>query len=244
VTKGLDPNAPTKGSGIPWPGATPAHWHAVRLKYVSTFVTSGSRGWAEHYSDDGSIFLRIGNLARDGIDLDLSDTQRVQPPLGAEGERTAVAAGDLLVSITADIGSVAIVPEDLGPAYVNQHLALVRLRSDVSPRFVGYALRAHSLQGQFRLALYGGTKQGLGLDDVANLWIPLPPLPEQIRVATYLDDTAHRIDRVISKIREQIAKFHEYRTALISAAVTGKVDLRARPAASAGFDKDSPIDEH
>ena len=91
--------------------------------------------------------------------------------------------------------------------------------------------------------MYCGTKQGLGLDDVANLWIPLPPLAEQIRVAGYLDHTARRIEAAIFSIREQIAKFHEYRTALITAAVNGKIDVRARRAASAGFDKHSRIDE-
>ena len=92
--------------------------------------------------------------------------------------------------------------------------------------------------------MYGGTKQGLGLHDVANLWIPLPPLAEQIRVAGYLDDTARRIEAAIFKIRQQIAKSHEYRTALISAAVTGKIDVRARRAAWAEFDKVSRNDEH
>lgn len=216
-----------KDSDIPWLGCVPAHWQIRRLKHISTFLTSGSRGWAEHYSDDGPIFLRIGNLTRDGIDLDLSDIQRVQPPPGAEGERTAVRAGDLLVSITADIGSVAIVPADLGHGFVNQHLALVRPRAElVSPRFVGYALRAPSLQTQFRLALYGGTKQGLGLDDVANLLVTIPPLSEQVRIEAHIDSASGRIEAAIAKIREQITKFQEYRTALISAAVTGKIDVR------------------
>jgi type I restriction enzyme S subunit len=227
VTKGLDPSAPLKDSGFPWLGAIPTHWKTRRLKYVSSFVTSGSRGWADHYSDDGPIFLRIGNLTREGIDLDLSDIQRVQPPPGAEGERTSVNSGDLLVSITADIGSVAVVPDNLEPGFVNQHLALVRLRSAlVSPRFVGYALRAPSLQTQFRLALYGGTKQGLGLEDVANLLVTLPPLSEQVRIVVHIDSAARRIGAAIAKTREQIAKFQEYRTALISAAVTGKIDVR------------------
>jgi type I restriction enzyme S subunit len=80
--------------------------------------------------------------------------------------------------------------------------------------------------------LYCGTKQGLGLHHVANLWIALPPLTEQIRVAGYLDHTARRIETAIFNIGEQIAKFHEYRTALIIAAVNGKIDVRARRAAS------------
>jgi type I restriction enzyme S subunit len=217
-----------KDSGIPWLGEIPAHWETRRVKYICSFVTSGARGWAEHYSDNGPLFLRIGNLTREGIDLDLSDIQRVQPPTGAEGERTSVKPGDLLVSITADIGSVAVVPYDLEPAFVNQHLALVRLRSDlVSPRFVAYALRSPALQTQFRLALYGGTKQGLGLDDVANLLVTLPPLPEQVSIVNHIDDAVGRIEAAIVKTHEQISRFQEYKAALMSAAVTGKIAIRS-----------------
>src|SRR5207247_2889902 len=80
VTKGLDPNVPMKDSGIGWLGAIPAHWEVTRVKNLSRFVTSGSRGWAEHYTDNGALFLRIGNLTTASIDLDLSDVQHVSPP--------------------------------------------------------------------------------------------------------------------------------------------------------------------
>jgi type I restriction enzyme, S subunit len=120
VTKGFDPNVPMKDSDIEWLGEIPAHWEVRRIKFFTTYVTSGSRGWAEYYSDDGAIFLRIGNLTRTGIDLDLTDVQRVTPPSGAEGERTRVRANDVLISITAYIGSVAVVDDKLD-AYVNQH---------------------------------------------------------------------------------------------------------------------------
>lgn len=101
VTRGLDPAAPLKDSGVAWLGQIPAHWQVKRLKHLSPFVTSGSRGWAEFYSDEGAPFIRIGNLARDRIELDLSDIRHVSPPPGAEGERTRVRPDDVLLSITA-----------------------------------------------------------------------------------------------------------------------------------------------
>jgi type I restriction enzyme S subunit len=91
-------------------GRIPVGWNPVSLESVSEFVTSGSRGWARYYSTDGAIFLRIGNLTRRHINLRLDDLVFVSPPRSSEGKRTAVETGDLLISITADLGIIAVVP--------------------------------------------------------------------------------------------------------------------------------------
>jgi type I restriction enzyme, S subunit len=227
VTKGLDPTVPMKDSGVEWLGEIPAHWEVKRLKFITTFVTSGSRGWAQYYSDEGAIFLRIGNLSRTSISLDLEDIQHVSPPEGTEGERTKVKQHDVLVSITANIGSVAVVSQDLGEAYVNQHVALTRPHLEViDSKWFGYCLLSRVGQEQFYALLYGGTKDGLGLDDVKNLFLLVPSILEQRTIATYLDRETGKIDALIARIREGIEKLKEYSTALISAAVTGKFDVR------------------
>jgi type I restriction enzyme S subunit len=100
-------------------GRIPVEWNPVSLESVSEFVTSGSRGWARYYSTDGAIFLRIGNLTRRHINLRLDDLVFVSPPQSSEGKRTAVETGDLLISITADLGVIAVVPSAFGEAYVN-----------------------------------------------------------------------------------------------------------------------------
>lgn len=84
-------------------------------------VTSGSRGWARYYSDEGALFLRIGNLTRDHINMRFDDIVLVNPPKSSEGKRTSVKTGDLLISITADLGIIAVIPTGFGEAYVNQH---------------------------------------------------------------------------------------------------------------------------
>jgi type I restriction enzyme S subunit len=227
VTKGLDPTAPLKDSGVEWLGEIPAHWEVKRLKFLTSLVTSGSRGWAQYYSDDGAIFLRIGNLSRTSIELDFQDIQYVSPPRGTEGERTQVQQNDVLLSITAYIGSVAVVTEDIGEAYVNQHIALTRPRKEViNSRWLAYCLMSQIGQAQFGLLLYGGTKDGLGLGDVSNLYAFVTPLAEQIAVVEFINRETAKIDALIAKIREGIEKLKEYRTALISAAVTGKIDVR------------------
>ncbi|HEY6541252.1 MAG TPA: restriction endonuclease subunit S, partial [Ktedonobacteraceae bacterium] len=195
--------------------------------------TSGSRGWAQYYSDEGAIFLRIGNLSRTSISLNLDDIQHVLPPLGTEGERTHVKQNDVLISITAYIGSIGVVLDDLGDAYVNQHIALTRpCRDIVDSRWIGQCLLSRVGQDQFQMLLNGGTKDGLNLDDVGNLRIVVPPLSEQKAIADHLDQEIAKIDALISKIGEAIEKLKEYSTALISAAVTGKVDVRGEVAST------------
>ncbi len=236
VTRGLHPNAPMKDSGVEWLGEIPAHWTIVRLKHRATRVTSGSRGWAAHYSDDGPLFLRIGNLAPGSIDLSLHDVQRVSPPSGAEVLRTQVHAGDILLSITAMIGGVAVAPDDITVAFVNQHLALVRLQriGDIEPRWVAYCILSRVGQEQLLSMLYGGTKDGLGLEEIRELILLMPPLAEQKRTVILLDNRLRRIATLLAKVREGVDRLKEFRTALISAAVTGKIDVREEMPAKNG----------
>lgn len=229
VTKGLDPRVPMKDSGVEWLGEVPAHWDFFPIKRELQFLTSGSRGWADHYADEGPLFIRIGNLTRDDVGLDLSDIQRVQIPQGSEGERTRVQPGDVLFSITAYIGSVAVVPENLETAYVSQHVALARLNAGkLLPEWVAYF--AKSLVGKIFLENqgYGGTKVQLSLDDVANLPVTVPPLDEQHRVVSCIREEAARLDALTAEAQTTIALLQERRSALISAAVTGKIDVRGR----------------
>ncbi len=227
VTKGLEPEVPMKDSGVEWPAKVPRHWELYRAKRLSSFVTSGSRGWATYYTDEGPLFLRIGNLRSGCIDLDLEDVQRVSPPKGAEGERTRVQAGDILISITALIGAVAVVNDNICEAYVNQHLALLRPTADrIESRWLAHSLASIVGQSQFQEALYGGTKDGLGLEDIRTLFVLAPPLSEQRMIAAFLDRQTVKIDALAAKIQEGIDRLNELRITLISAAVTGKIDVR------------------
>ena len=232
VTKGLNPHAPLKNSGIPWLGQIPSHWKEKRLKFLTTFVTSGSRGWAQYYSDEGALFIRVGNLsAQNGIKIDLSDCQHVSPPKGSEGQRTQISQNDVLIAITgATIGSVGIVCDDLGEAYVNQHVALSRpILNQVDPRWLGYCIFSEIGQTQIEQLTTGGTKEGLGLDDIRNFIIPLPDLDEQRKNIAWLENKISKINTATKSTQREIELLREYRTAVISAAVTGKIDVRQAP---------------
>ena len=228
VTKGLDPNVPVKDSGVEWLGEVPAHWGVFALKREVEFVTSGARGWADNYSDDGKLFLRIGNLTRDTIRLDLSDVQRVIAPVSAETERTRVHPGDLLFSITAYLGSVAVVPDGLEPAYVSQHVALVRLkRNRLVPEWAAYVAASHVGRTFLETQGYGGTKIQLSLSDVANMLMLLPKVEEQRAIVEHIERETLKLDCLIDGAASAMRLLQERRSALISAAVTGKIDVRS-----------------
>ncbi len=223
---GLNPNPPMKDSGVEWLGEVPEHWRVVQLKRVVDFVTSGSRGWANFYSDSGSIFVRIGNLTRDTLVVDLTDVQHVTPPVDSEGERTRVLEGDLLLSITAYLGSVAVAPSELQNAYVSQHVALARPRNDfLDARYGGYCVLSDFVQGQLASQGYGGTKVQLSLDDVLTLWIPLPLVDEQRHIARHLDLQCDKLAKLVVCAETVITSLTEYRAALITAAVTGQIEI-------------------
>ena len=228
VTKGLNPDAPMRDSGIAWLGEVPEHWQTKRLRHCAGLVTSGSRGWAQHFADTGSLFLRITNLTRDSIQLLLDDLQRVEPPEGAEGDRTFTKPGDLLISITADLGSVAVIPEGLEGAYVSQHLSLVRLDSDdIESRWIAYSILSHIGKHQLVGAGYGGTKVQLSLADIKEIVFCHPPTrDEQKRVLEFIQAETAKSDELISLAESAITRLTEYRSALITAATTGKIDVR------------------
>ncbi|MBU4277345.1 MAG: restriction endonuclease subunit S [Proteobacteria bacterium] len=231
VTKGLNPDAKMKDSGIEWLGEIPEHWESTRIKNVSSFITSGPRGWSEFFSEEGDLFLQSGNL-NDELGLTLDEVQRVDPPKGAEGIRTALNVEDVLVCVTgAKTGRVAIVDVLPEKMYINQHLALIRPKKDIAdPYFLGMSLGSVVGQTHFGIVQYG-LKTGLGLNNVSEAPIFLPPLPEQRQLVKHLKDQVGAIDNLFQTIRRSMGLLHEYRSSLISAAVTGKIDVRGEAAA-------------
>ena len=143
------------------------------IREMSSIVTSGSRGWAKYYCDNGAKFIRIGNLTRNKIYIDLDDIQHVQLPDKAEGTRTKLAPNDVLVSITADLGNIGLVPNGIGEAYVNQHIAMIRFNNQMQGEFYAWYLRSEYGQQDLLRNKRGGGKLGLGLDDIRDSRVPV-----------------------------------------------------------------------
>jgi type I restriction enzyme S subunit len=207
-------------------GLIPKAWEFARLGTCSVFVTSGSRGWASYYSKSGPLFLRISNLTREHIDLRFDDVVRVQPPLGSEGARTMVQAGDILISITADLGIVGVVPHTFEEAYVNQHIALVRPGARIMSRWIGRFLASGPGANQFRSLNDSGAKAGLNLPAVASLMIAVPSPEEQIAASKVLDE----IDEEIEGQLRFADKLGRIKSGLMDDLLTGRVRVPERNA--------------
>ena len=161
-------------------------WTRVTIGELKPFVTSGSRGWAPYYAEQGDLFVRITNLWRDSIYLDLTDCKYVQLPAGAnEGLRTQLKEHDVLISITADIGVIGYVDDSVpSPAYINQHIALVRFNErQLCGKYVAYFLASEKSQRLFCASTDTGTKAGMSLIGIQKIELMLPGLAEQQRIA-------------------------------------------------------------
>ena len=226
VTRGLDPNVRLKPSGIEWLGDVPEHWERCRLRNVVSVVTTGSRGWSSYASDTGPLFIRVANLSRGSLELRFDDTVRLDLPKTSEMARTRIQRGDLLVSVTAYIGSIAVAPDEFEEAYVSQHVARCQPLPGSSSRWLGYVLLSTVGQTHGQISLYGGTKDGLSLDDVKDYPMLIPPLDEQTSIVKHLERATAAIDAAITRARRQVELVEEYRTRLIADVVTGKLDVR------------------
>lgn len=187
------------------------------------FVTSGSRGWASYYSDSGVPFIRMGNLQRGRLALDLTSVQLVDLPRSTEGKRTRLSEGDLLVSITADLGMVGIVPQDLGEAYVNQHVALARVGSDFDPRYVGWYLISPAGQRELTRFRRGATKAGLGLPDIRSVTAPKLPLGEQAAVFEDIERRGSVQEAMRQELVATTQRAAALREAILRAAFSGRL---------------------
>lgn len=225
VTRGLNPNAPMKPSGVEWLGDVPAHWEVRRVKTVSNFTTSGPRGWSERVGDDGALFVQSGDLNQ-SLGVDFANTKRVSVAEGAEAARTLLKDGDVVVCITgAKAGNVAVCDAVPEAAYINQHLCLIRPNADVVPAFLGVLLKSNLGQTYFDFSQYG-LKQGLSLEDVREAPVLLPPLAEQVEILREVETESTKFDTLTAEAQRAIDLLQERRTALISAAVTGQIDVR------------------
>ena len=154
------------------PVSNPMGWEKDDLGSQLDFLTSGSRGWAKYYAETGRLFLRIQNVVNGRLQLD--DVAYVNAPDTAESKRTLVQAGDVLLSITADLGRTAVVPESIGAAHINQHLAILRSIS-VNPTYLAQFLLTDAGKRQFGMLNKSAVKAGLNFTDIHSIKILLPP---------------------------------------------------------------------
>ena len=227
VTKGLDPDVPMKDSGIEWFGEIPAHWDTGQLKYLAN-VTYGMGGELDRTEMEGTPILSLPNVSIEG-NLVLDDVPLRQLSL-AERRRFLLRRGDLLFNwrsgSPSHIGKTAYFGLERDFTHVS---FLLRLRFDpnrAEPRFYQMLLNGLRATGFFGASKFQVNKT-YNQTELGRLAVMIPPLAEQQLIARHLADTTSNIDRLASAIASALERLREYRQALISAAVTGKVDVTA-----------------
>lgn len=169
------------------PVQNPLGWPIHQLQDYILFLTSGSRGWAQYFTDDGKYFITIKNVKNCRITLD--DVQYVTPPDNAEAKRTKVKDGDLLISITADLGRTGVVTKEIADygAYINQHLTCIRLdKKALHTLYVAYYMESEAGKLQFQSKNQNGVKAGLNFNAINSLHLMVPPLERQTYFADFV----------------------------------------------------------
>ena len=228
VTKGLDPNAPMKDSGIDWLGEIPTHWEVRRLKHSTEKIGSGKtpKGGAERYIDSGVMFLRSQNVHFGG--LQLAHVAYIDTNTDSEMPGSRVREGDVLLNITgASLGRSCVARLGGADANVNQHVCILRTdQQQDDPDFLAYSIESQSLQDQIFNNENGVSRDALNFEQIGDLVFSRPAIVEQKAIATFLAQETAKLDSLVAKVHEAIKLLEEKRAALISAAVTGRVDVR------------------
>jgi len=201
VTKGLNPNAPMKDSGIPWLGGIPEHWKMKKLKYIAKLQTG------------------------EGITSDLIREEGPYPVFGGNGLRGYSSSftheGDFVL-----IGRQGALCGNInyasGRFWASEHAVVATASVTYAHLWLGELLRTMNLNQYSQSA----AQPGLSVERIQNLFIPIPPIEEQRIIADSIDASSRAADSIIAKVEKEISLLQEYRTALISEAVTGKIDVR------------------
>jgi type I restriction enzyme S subunit len=228
-----------KDSGVTWLGKVPAHWQIAPLGRVTSERCDGPFGSgikSSHYTDEGALVIRLQNIRSGRFNMGepvYLDADYFQSELAGH----AVAGGDVLIAGLGDennlLGRACVAPPNLGPALVKADCFRFRLDGSMCPEFIAHQLSAGAAFDAGQLAT-GTTRSRIPLGTMASRKVAYPPKEEQEAIKGKIDEWLAALDELAREAEEGIALLHERRAALISAAVTGKIDVRhLAPAAQA-----------
>ena len=228
VTKGLDPDVKMRDSGVAWLGEIPAHWEVRRLKFMADVLNGVAKGRDLGQRDTVELpYLRVANV-QDGY-LDLSDIATI--PVGLdEIERFSLHVGDVLMNEGGDFDKLArgyVWNGEISPCLHQNHVFAVRPHAEIDPYWLSMITLTSYAKHYFILKSKQSTNlASISATNLKELPVVMPPDAERIEILSYIKEETARIDALISRIGEAIEKLKEYSAALISAAVTGKIDVR------------------
>ncbi|KTD65379.1 restriction endonuclease subunit S [Legionella spiritensis] len=224
VTKGLDPNVPMKDSGVEWMGDIPEHWQIIPFKHVIYFQ-EGPGIMAVDFVDQGVPLLRIRNLTSNKVQLEgcnYLNPEKVEKVW----KQFKLDIGDLLISTSATTGLVSSVGyEAVGSIPYTGIIRLKPKNKSISNEYIKLIVSSSLFFTQIDLLKTGSTIQHFGPLHLNQMFICLPPSNEQGEIVIFLNSRTKKIDEIKSKILEAIERLKEYRSALITNAVTGKIKV-------------------
>lgn len=229
VTRGLNPDTPMKDSGVDWLGMVPAHWEVKKLKHIATVKSGFALNSAASVGDDSVRlpYLRVANV-QDGY-LKLDNVTEVEIDR-ATSQRYMLQVGDLLMNEGGDndkLGRGCVWHGEIENCLHQNHVFAVRMNEGVNPDWVNSLTMAMYARQYFMLNCKQSTNlASISQTNIKELPVLMPPATEALDILAHIDSQTSRITQTISHIKKEIELMKEYRTALISEAVTGKIDVR------------------
>ena len=226
VTKGLDPNVPMKDSGVEWLGEVPGHWKVMPIRLAARLESghTPSRSRPDWWQDCTVPWFTLADVwqIRDGGADVVYETKELVSELGlANSSARLLPKGTVMLSRTASVGFSAIMGVDMA---TTQDFANWVCSEELRPEFLLQVFR--SMKGEYRRLMMGSTHNTIYMPDIQAFRFALPPVPEQLRIVDHIKEKASTFDDLISEAQVAVRLLTERRTALISAAVTGQIDVR------------------
>ncbi|QNU43005.1 restriction endonuclease subunit S [Mixta calida] len=223
VTKGLNPDVPMKDSGVEWLGEVPEHWIIKRLKHISPKVGVGLVINPSTYTKDEGVYFIFGGDVKE-FGFDLTKTRRISPQDSNKLLPSRLNSRDLVSVRVGYPGITSVVTDDLEGS--NCASIIIIRRGSYNSDWLCAAMNVWVGRQQVDLASYGAAQKQFNVSDAIEFVFPVPPINEQNDIADFVQKTLNKFDDLTQKAFKQIELLQERRTALISAAVTGKIDVR------------------
>ncbi|MBD3619116.1 MAG: restriction endonuclease subunit S [Chromatiales bacterium] len=225
VTKGLNPDAPMKDSGVEWLGEVPAHWDVCLVKHKCKEITDGAHispvtENGEHY------FVSIRDIKDGQIDFEDCLLTAIENYEYLARTGCQPAPGDLLFSKDGTIGETAITPHEPEFVVASSLIIIKPNLKVVTPKFLDFLMQGKAVQEQVESFVKGAALRRLSIQNLLKVWGTFPPLKEQVEITNHLLSKLDRFAQLSERAQLMISLLKEHRTALISAAVTGKIDVR------------------
>lgn len=228
VTKGLNPDAQMKDSGVAWIGSVPQSWVRQKLVWLFSFM-NGDRGSnypsSNELVDEGVPFINAGHL-KDGR-VDFSSMNYITAEKYATMGGAKLQAGDILYCLRGSLGKNCVYDLSSGGALASSLVALRnRKPTEIDSNFAYWLLNSAQEEGQRSILNSGSAQPNMSAEDLGQFVFEIPPVDEQRQIVVFIENKCRNLDALIAKATEAIGTLREYRSALITAAVTGKIDIR------------------